>query len=61
MFKDRQCVALADAQDEQHVGLAAGSESAADDLYFAIPQVHPVLHGVFRDATVWDVRGALAA
>ena len=32
--------ALADARNELHVSLAADSESAADDLYSAIPQVH---------------------
>ena len=47
----RLYLALADARDELHVGLAAESESAADDLYSAIPQVRP---GVcFRDY-VWD-------
>ena len=32
---------LADARDELHVKLAPDSESAADDLYSAIPQARP--------------------
>ena len=33
-------LALADARDELHIKLAPDSESAADDLISAIPQVH---------------------
>ena len=44
----RLYLALADARDELHVSLAADSESAADDLYSAIPQVLPPCPSAYR-------------